>query len=179
MIKHCSCAVAVVCNCWGNCKYSLGPPSQVIWEYLDDGGLWQACPEEDSFKIEAHFFEGSQQFHLSDYHYHLNNMTRSQPFTKNSQRIKRTQFIQERRDGEGGGRGGREGREGGGRQGERGEGGRDRWGGRDGEGGGRGGREREEGGGGEGGMVRGREVEGGMVRGRKGREVEGGREIGR
>ena len=88
----------------------------MIWEYLDDGGLWQACPEEDSFKIEAHFFEGSQQFHLGDYHYHLNHMTRSHPQTRNSQRVKRTQFIQERRDGERG-REGAGGREGGGGEG--------------------------------------------------------------
>ena len=71
-----------------------------MWEYLDDGGLWQACSEEDSFKIEAHFFEGSQQFHLGDYHYHLSHMTRSHPQTRNHQRIKRTVFVQERRDGE-------------------------------------------------------------------------------
>ena len=72
----------------------------MIWEYLDDGGLWQACSEEDNFKIEAHFFEGSQQFHLGDYHYHLSHMTRAHPQTKNNQRIKRTLFVQERRDGE-------------------------------------------------------------------------------
>ena len=70
-----------------------------MWEYLDDGGLWQACPEDYSFKIEAHFFEGSQQFHLGDYHYHLSHMTRANPQTRNNQRVKRTQFIQERRDG--------------------------------------------------------------------------------
>ena len=76
--------------------------SQVMWEYFDDGGLWQSCAEEDSYKIEAHFFEFSQQFHLGDYHYHLNHMTRSHPQTRNSQRIKRTMFVQERREGEGG-----------------------------------------------------------------------------
>ena len=81
----------------------------MIWEYLDDGGLWQACPEDESFKVEAHFFEGSQQFHLGDYHYNLNHMTRGQLQTKNQQRVKRTQFVEERRDGErgeGGGGGG-------------------------------------------------------------------------
>ena len=97
----------------------------MIWEYLDDGGLWQACPEEDSYRIEAHFFEGTQQFHLGDYHYHLNHMTRSHPQTRNSQRVKRTQFIQERRDGEGRMEREREGGKEGEREGER-EGGRER-----------------------------------------------------
>ena len=78
---------------------SLSLHVQVMWEYLDDGGLWQACTEEDSFKIEAHFFEGSAQFHLGDYHYHLSHMTRSHPQTKNHQRVKRTLFVQERREG--------------------------------------------------------------------------------
>lgn len=78
-----------------NLEYSQ---ETVMWEYLDDGGLWQACPEDDSFKIEAHFFEGSQQFHLGDHAYSLNHMTRSHPQTRNSQRIKRTLFVQERRD---------------------------------------------------------------------------------
>ena len=76
---------------------------KVIWEYLDDGGLWQALSNEDCYKIEAHFCEQSHSFHLGDaqlaFQYNLNNMTRSHPRTKHHHRLKRTLFIEEQPEG--------------------------------------------------------------------------------
>lgn len=79
------------------------PHPQVIWEYLDDGGLWQALADGDSYRIEAHYSEQSHSFHLGDaqlaFHYNLNTMMRSHPRTKHNHRIKRTIFIEERPEG--------------------------------------------------------------------------------
>ena len=82
---------------------SLLPPSQVIWEYLDDGGLWQALPDGDSFRIEKYYSEQTQSFHLGDaqlaFQYNLNTLIRVHPRTKHSHRLKRTPFIEERPEG--------------------------------------------------------------------------------
>ncbi len=75
----------------------------MIWEYFDDGGLWQALPENDSFKIEAHFAEQSHNFYLGDpqaaFQYNLNSMCRLHPRTKHQHRIKRTPFIWDQPEG--------------------------------------------------------------------------------
>ena len=56
---------------------------KVIWEYLDDGGLWQALPDGDSFRIEKFYSEQTQSFHLGDaqlaFQYNLNTMMRIHP----------------------------------------------------------------------------------------------------
>lgn len=58
---------------------------QVIWEYYD-GGLWNALPDTDSFRIEAHYSESDNSFYLGEaqmaFHYNLNSMQRSHPRTK-------------------------------------------------------------------------------------------------
>ena len=73
---------------------------KVIWEYLDDGGLWQALPDGDSFRIEKFYSEQTQSFHLGDaqlaFQYNLNTMMRVHPRTKHTHRLKRTLFIEER-----------------------------------------------------------------------------------
>lgn len=72
---------------------------KVIWEYLDDGGLWQALPSDVCYRIEAHFNEQSTSFHLGDaqlaFHYNLQSMNRTHPRTRHVHRIKRTPFVEE------------------------------------------------------------------------------------
>ena len=75
------------------------PPEQVIWEYYD-GGLWNALPDGDSFRIEAYYSENDTTFYLGNaqmaFQYNLNHLTQSHPRTKVSHRIKRTVFTEDR-----------------------------------------------------------------------------------
>ena len=76
--------------------------SQVIWEYYD-GGLWNALPDEDSYRIEGHYCDTLNTFQLEDAHssfsYNLHHMTRTHLRTRAVHRIKRTPFIEERPEG--------------------------------------------------------------------------------
>ena len=74
----------------------------MIWEYYD-GGLWNALPDGDSFRIEAHYCENDHIFSFGDvqmvYQYNLHHMTRTHPRTRVVHRIKRTILIEERPEG--------------------------------------------------------------------------------
>ncbi|KAL5468995.1 hypothetical protein EMCRGX_G030158 [Ephydatia muelleri] len=70
----------------------------VIWEYLDDGGLWQAFPDEISYNLETHYCQQILNFAESDYHYNLSHMTRFHSRTKHTQRVKRAMFLEEQPD---------------------------------------------------------------------------------
>ncbi|XP_019855382.1 PREDICTED: tyrosine-protein kinase Abl-like [Amphimedon queenslandica] len=74
---------------------------KVIWEFLDETGLWQALSDRESYDIEAHYCDQHNQFLLGDredkrVHYNLGQMQRLPPKLKHTQRLKRSPFIWER-----------------------------------------------------------------------------------
>jgi hypothetical protein len=74
---------------------------KVIWEYLDDSGLWQALADKMSYELETHYCEQENVFIIGNTestrcHYHLGQMHRLPSNSKHTQRLRRTPFIYER-----------------------------------------------------------------------------------
>lgn len=73
----------------------------MIWEFLDDSGLWQALSDHESFTIESYYCEQQNTFSIGESeqvrcHYNLGALHRLPPKSKHTQRIKRTPFIWEK-----------------------------------------------------------------------------------